>query len=143
MLLQDYESLAPVERKCLNIHPGLSSYADTPELAGRSLKPLFDHAIELGVPTGSKVYLAATAGLRMLPDRSAVDKIMESARSERSPSMPLRLTSSVLTHCGCRMYLEDHYAPHLMWATHYPRVLSGNEEVRLLIPLPLVQLLFS
>mmetsp|Transcript_43212 Transcript_43212/g.105756 ORF Transcript_43212/g.105756 Transcript_43212/m.105756 type:complete len:713 (-) Transcript_43212:160-2298(-) len=103
---KDPMDLVPVGTDCLNIHPGLSSYADTPRKAGESMKALFDHAISLGVPTGTKVFLAATAGLRALPDARAVDLIMDSVRD----------------------YLNNNYSPQLVWADTYPRVLSGNEE---------------
>jgi apyrase len=65
---------------CLNVHPGLSSYAPNPRKAGESLRPLFEYAVKMGVPTGTKVYLAATAGLRALPQKSQVDQIIDSVR---------------------------------------------------------------
>ena len=55
---------------------------------------------------GTKVYLAATAGLRALPNRGDIDGIISSVQS----------------------YLQEYYSPQLVWAERYPRVLSGNEE---------------
>jgi hypothetical protein len=52
--------------------PGLSHYANQPERAGESLKPLFDHALQFLQqnnlnPQSVPVKILATAGMRMLP----------------------------------------------------------------------------
>jgi hypothetical protein len=78
--MQDPYNLMIAGDGCLNVHPGLSSYASNTRKAGESLRPLLDHAIKMGVPTGTKVYLAATAGLRALPQKIQVDQIMDSVR---------------------------------------------------------------
>eukprot|EP00285_Hemiselmis_virescens_P015372 CAMPEP_0173390336 /NCGR_PEP_ID=MMETSP1356-20130122/14519_1 /TAXON_ID=77927 ORGANISM="Hemiselmis virescens, Strain PCC157" /NCGR_SAMPLE_ID=MMETSP1356 /ASSEMBLY_ACC=CAM_ASM_000847 /LENGTH=309 /DNA_ID=CAMNT_0014347691 /DNA_START=198 /DNA_END=1123 /DNA_ORIENTATION=+ len=103
---KDPHDLVMAETGCVSVKPGLSSFADDPSKAGDSLKILFDHAKSMNLPEGSKVYLAATAGLRALPDKKAVDKIMADVKS----------------------YMKDNYSPQFVWAAGYPRVLSGNEE---------------
>eukprot|EP00183_Erythrolobus_madagascarensis_P006794 CAMPEP_0185844378 /NCGR_PEP_ID=MMETSP1354-20130828/564_1 /TAXON_ID=708628 /ORGANISM="Erythrolobus madagascarensis, Strain CCMP3276" /LENGTH=446 /DNA_ID=CAMNT_0028544033 /DNA_START=290 /DNA_END=1630 /DNA_ORIENTATION=+ len=68
----------------LPIKPGLSSYKDTPEKAGASLKPLLERSKKI-IPAHARkttpVYLRATAGLRMTGEDTA-EKILTSARRE-------------------------------------------------------------
>lgn len=54
------------------VHPGVSTFGDTPELVGdEHLKPLIKHALEYipkdAVPS-TPIFLLATAGMRLLPD---------------------------------------------------------------------------
>jgi len=64
------------------VKPGLSQYHEEPEEAGRSLKPLLERALAR-VPDFlqycTPLTLKATAGLRLLPEKS-VDAIMDSVR---------------------------------------------------------------
>jgi len=61
--------------------PGLSSYASSPERAGRSLDPLLEFA-EGNIPNGTVAHLVlkATAGMRLL-ESGVRDAVMESVRS--------------------------------------------------------------
>ena len=66
----------------LQIRPGLSFYATSPESAGVSLAPLLEFA-RIHVPTDIRIrtplYLMATAGLRLLPEETA-EAILQSCR---------------------------------------------------------------
>jgi apyrase len=65
------------------LKPGLSSYADAPDKAAASLKPLMDAAVAAAPPAlhaATAVSLKATAGLRLLPGGKA-DAILEAVRA--------------------------------------------------------------
>ncbi|XP_069465894.1 ectonucleoside triphosphate diphosphohydrolase 8-like [Ambystoma mexicanum] len=67
---------------CLVTGPGISSYANDPELAGESLRKCIDEAMDL-IPSQhhleTPAYLGATAGMRLLrrQDPAAADRILE------------------------------------------------------------------
>ena len=61
--------------------PGLSSYADTPEKSGESLRPLMEAAVRtvpLSLRASTPIALKATAGLRMVDDPQ---KILDNVRA--------------------------------------------------------------
>ncbi|KIW82091.1 hypothetical protein Z517_05118 [Fonsecaea pedrosoi CBS 271.37] len=77
------------------VHPGVSTFGDTPDLVGPDhLKPLLDHALEHipkdAVPD-TPIFLLATAGMRLLPDRqqkSLLRNICSYIQSETKFSIP-------------------------------------------------------
>lgn len=53
------------------ISPGLSTFAQNPELAAEYMKPLFKHAAEYIAPelqSETLAYIQATAGMRLVPE---------------------------------------------------------------------------
>lgn len=70
------------------IHPGVSSFAETPELIGPNhLQPLLDHALGV-VPKYSiqetPIFLLATAGVRLLPDLQKTELLKQICSYTRS-----------------------------------------------------------
>lgn len=64
------------------LKPGLSAYADDPDQAAASLKPLLDLCLETiprDLQSSTPLMIGATAGLRLLPDGKA-DKILDAVR---------------------------------------------------------------
>lgn len=81
------------------LKPGLSAYADNPQLSARSLKPLLDKAIAT-VPEEqhslTTVEVRATAGLRLLPDGQA-DGILKAVRSYLKKEYPFKSNDKSVT----------------------------------------------
>ena len=79
--------------KKLKVEPGLSSFEDTPGLAGESLLPLVEFAKSHVPPeqwAATPIQVVATAGLRLVP-RASADAILESCRVTRAfPPCPDR-----------------------------------------------------
>jgi golgi apyrase len=70
--LHSLPSLETHGRWTKKIHPGVSSFGETPNLVGPDhLRPLLEHALDI-VPrhavTSTPIFLLATAGVRLLPD---------------------------------------------------------------------------
>lgn len=88
------QNLVLIDDKFEQLKPGLSAYADDPEAAASSLKPLLDVALS-SVPkpfqSSTSIMVGATAGLRLLPDGKA-DLILEKVRSYLG-SFPFKLGS--------------------------------------------------
>jgi Golgi nucleoside diphosphatase len=77
------------------VHPGVSTYGETPDLVGPDhLKPLLEHALKYipksAVPE-TPIFLLATAGMRLLPDhqqKSLLQNICSYIRSKTNFSLP-------------------------------------------------------
>lgn len=88
------------------LRPGLSSYADDPPAAAKSLKPLLDLAmatVPKALQPSTHVMVGATAGLRLLPDGKADVILDEVRRQEVAPCMRVWLLSLEGTGglCAC------------------------------------------
>jgi len=75
--LRALPSLETKDKWTKKVHPGVSSFGDTPELVGTEhLQPLLDHALEY-VPkhavSDTPIFLLATAGMRLLPEQQRQD----------------------------------------------------------------------
>ena len=77
------------------VHPGISTFEDTPDLVGPDhLQPLLEHALDFvpkdAVPS-TPIFLLATAGMRLLPEqqqKSVLKSICSYMRSETKFSIP-------------------------------------------------------
>ncbi|CDR99350.1 hypothetical protein [Sporisorium scitamineum] len=94
----------------LKVEPGLSSFGDHPADVGNYLKGLLDHAEKIVPPSAwaeTPIYVMATAGMRLLPDRQRQAVLAETCRYIRE------YTSFSLDGGGCNEHVQ---------------VISGEEE---------------
>ncbi|SJX61065.1 related to YND1-apyrase (NDPase/NTPase) [Sporisorium reilianum f. sp. reilianum] len=94
----------------LKVEPGLSSFGDHPADVGHYLKGLLDHAEKIVPPSAwaeTPIYVMATAGMRLLPDRQRQAVLAETCRYIREH------TSFSLDGGGCNEHVQ---------------VISGEEE---------------
>ncbi|KAF2083703.1 hypothetical protein K490DRAFT_19257, partial [Saccharata proteae CBS 121410] len=93
--LQSLPKLETDKEWTYKIHPGISTFGETPELVGPDhLQQLLDHALDI-VPKeevkNTPVFLLATAGMRLLPEgqrRAVLDQVCAFARETTDFQLP-------------------------------------------------------